>query len=433
MSGEDSAESVVHQLWAELGIDPATKRAVSPDPPRDPPGPIAVCIEPSWSMYDEFVERVATIVGRNLVVVDENDPSALPPDCFGAICLEMWLLQLACVGRGLEVHMFETWRSFELEDMEDRSWPGYKLIGFQQDWRPLVDRAAEELVGARHRASQSYVAKMMGPGDFGTPTVWSQRIAGASGATYSFERVIGLGGTAIVALVRNPSGEPYAAKALSAHRLPIEGREDRFVREGRILSELDHPNVLKVVDLATMDEGTPVLVFEYLPGGSIYQHLAAQGRPELATSMRWLREALLGLSALHEARVVHRDISAKNLLLGASGEVIVGDFGTARHLDDATLTASADRIGSLVYMAPEQFRGAHDVDLTADVYSIGQVGFQLLTGSMPLGNTGSAKSRNPDVPSAVSDLIDAFRSYEPVDRPVNATEALGLLDMSWDR
>jgi hypothetical protein len=143
---EDSAETVVHQLWQKLGIDPATKCAVSPDPPRDPPGPIAVCIERSWPIYDEFVDRVAGIVGPDsIVVVDEDDPSALPPDCFGAIGLEMWLLQPACIGRGLPVHMFETSRSVELEDV-DRSWPGYKFIGFRQDWRPLVDRAAEELV-----------------------------------------------------------------------------------------------------------------------------------------------------------------------------------------------------------------------------------------------------------------------------------------------
>lgn len=231
-----------------------------------------------------------------------------------------------------------------------------------------------------------------------------------------------------MAAVRDETGQRFAAKALSAHRLPVESRRERFEREGRLLAELDDPHVLRVIELARMDDDEPVLILEYLPGGSIYSRLAADGRPDLQTAIRWLRGALLGLKAMHEEGIVHRDISAKNLMFRARDEVVVGDFGTVRHLDDATLTGSIDRIGSLIYMAPEQLREPHEVGFEADVYSVGQVGFQILTGAVPLGNTGSARDHDGSVPKGISAAVEKMRSYSAAARPRDAGAALALLD-----
>ncbi len=268
-----------------IGIDPKTKRAISPDPPRYPPGPIAICIEPWQPTYDEFVKRVTRIAGSDIVVVVTDEKvDALPEDCFGVVGLEMWLPQLECVRRGLEVHMLATMRAVEVEwDRMNSSLPGHRTIGYEEDWRAVVDEEARKLVRAHNEATQHHVASLLSPSDVGKPTVFSRQIMGQSGQVYDFERIVGLGGTAIVAAVRDEEGTRFAAKALSAHRFPIENREERFELEGRLLIEVKHPNVLAAVDLATMDEDTPVLVFEYLAGGSVHARLAT-GRPDRAVA-----------------------------------------------------------------------------------------------------------------------------------------------------
>jgi hypothetical protein len=422
--------SAGHLLEA-LGIDPRTRKAISPDPPSDPPGPIVVGVEPRQPLREGFVERIARIAGADIVeVVEGDDPSLLPAQCFGVIGLEMWSLQLACVARGLGVRMFETMRSFSIDDSYgvDRSWPGYKLIRPDEDWRALVDEAARQLVRLRDESSQRYVKSMLSPADPGEPTVWSRRVLGQSGVEYAFRRVLGLGGTAIVALLEDPSGTSYAAKAPSSHRLPVQDRWQWFEREGRNLAKIKHPNVVAIRDLATMDEEIPVIVMEYVEGGSVHRHLREEGRPDLKTAVHWLRDALRGTAAMHEAGMVHRDLSPKNLLLRPAGGLVVGDFGTVRHLDDATLTASVDRIGSLIYIAPEQFQAPHDAAFAADVYSLGQIGFHLLTGLTPLGNTGAARKHEERVPAGLSELIEKMRSYRAEDRPHNAIEALSLFE-----
>jgi serine/threonine protein kinase len=412
-----------------LGIDPVTHHALSPEPRTDPAGPIAACVERSQPLFEEFVGRVEGVAGADLVVVVEDDDPAALPRCFGAIGLETWLIQIECVRRGIDIAMLETMRSLELDDGfgVNRELPGHRLIGPEDDWREVVDGEARRLVRARDEFGQRYVRSMMSPSDTGKPTIWSRRLRGDSGQVYAFDRVLGLGGTAIVALLRGEDGSGFAAKALSAHRFPVEQTGERFEREGRLLASLEHPNVVRVVDRATLDEGEPVLVLEYLPGGSVYSRLAESGPPSLSMALRWLGDALSGLAAMHARNVVHRDVSPKNLLFRENGELVVGDFGTARHLDDATLTASADRIGSLIYIAPEQLRAAHLAGPEADVYSIGQIGFQLLTGLTPLGNTGPVSRHAPDVPRRISSAVEAMRAYRPEDRPADAGTALKLL------
>lgn len=258
-------------------------------------------------------------------------------------------------------------------------------------------------------------------------TVWSDPLVGSSGAIYSFERVIGVGGTAMVALVRDQAGQIYAAKALSPHRFPVDWTRAGFRREGALLADLEHPNVMRMVDRATMG-GTPVLVMEHLPGGSLYDRLAAERRPQLSLALRWIADSLRGLAAIHTRSLVHRDLSPRNLLLRATGELVVADFGTVRHLRDVAPSASTERIGSLLYIAPEQHQSPARAGPPADVYAVGQIAFQLLTGIAPLGNTGSAASHDPDIPRDISDLVEAMRSYAPSRRPADASVALRMLE-----
>lgn len=147
-----------------LGIDPLTRLRKSPDPRYDPPGPIAVCIEPWQPLYAEFVELVTRIAGPDvIVIVTEDDPALLPSICWGVVGMEMWSMQLACVARGLEVRMFEGMQSFSIDDSNgiDRSWPGYELIGFEKDWRPLVEEATREVVLSRNEFIQRDVLSML--------------------------------------------------------------------------------------------------------------------------------------------------------------------------------------------------------------------------------------------------------------------------------
>lgn len=258
-------------------------------------------------------------------------------------------------------------------------------------------------------------------------TVWSDSLIGRSGTVYSFERVIGVGGTAMVALVRDEAGEIYAAKALSPHRFPVDCTTARFRREGELLANLDHPNVMRVVDRATLGK-TPVLVMEHLPGGSLHDRLTTGGRPAFGAALRWVMDCLRGLAAIHARSLVHRDLAPRNLLFRATGELVVADFGTVRHLREVASSDSAERIGSLLYIAPEQLELPHRAGPSADVYAVGQLAFQLLTGNVPLGNTGPAADHEPAIPLEVSDAVEAMRSYRPSERPADASGALRMLE-----
>jgi tRNA A-37 threonylcarbamoyl transferase component Bud32 len=400
-----------------------------------PRGPIASCVPFRLPLRDELFERVSAQAGSvPVVAVDEDAVSALPADCSAVVGFGAWAIHSGCAyqERGIPVCMVEL-NGLEVLDAFDldRHLPGHASAGSEREWHQIVDDFMQSVTTQWAAEQQAYVTDMLTPSDTGAPTLWRDEIVGRSGRHYRFDRVIGLGGTAIVARVHDEQGTPYAAKALSGHRFPIELTRERFARESRILADVEHPNVLRVLDEAEMDGG-PVLIMEHLGGGSLHARLRRSGRPARPTALRWLRATLRGLSALHKRGIVHRDITPKNLLFRSDDQLVISDFGTVRHLDDATLTAASERLGSLLYIPNEQFESPHEAGFVADVYAVGQIGFLLLAGFPPQGNAGRLGDHVDDIPQEIVDAIDAMRAFRARDRPADATAALErLIGAAW--
>lgn len=205
---------------------------------------------------------------------------------------------------------------------------------------------------------------------------------------------IGAGGMGRVYKVRQPNLDRVVAlKILPPAYAADPEWVERFTREARALARLNHPNIVQVYDFGETvpnerGERFPFLLMEFVDGVNL--------RQALRTGTLTSREALTivpsvcsALQYAHDQGVLHRDIKPENILLDTLGRVKIADFGLAKLHDDKaaglTLTASGAQLGTAAYMAPEQIEKPHDVDHRADIYSLGVVFYELLTGELPLG------------------------------------------------
>ncbi|MFZ5442563.1 MAG: serine/threonine-protein kinase [Myxococcota bacterium] len=215
--------------------------------------------------------------------------------------------------------------------------------------------------------------------------------------TYEIERQLGRGGMGEVWLARHRrlAGKQVAIKVLHVDRqLPQEALA-RFRREAEIAARLEHPNIVQVLDFNTLPTGQPYLVMEYLKGQSLAAR--AQGRVlplEQVTNI--MRQVGAALQAAHHAGVVHRDLKPENIFLvptALGDQVKVLDFGISKLADSNTVqTTDAVLIGTPLYMSPEQALG-HNRDVTgqSDLFSLGSICFELLTGQAPFHADSVAK------------------------------------------
>jgi serine/threonine protein kinase len=206
-------------------------------------------------------------------------------------------------------------------------------------------------------------------------------------AQYVVEAPIGRGGMATVYRARHAElGTPFALKLLD-HRSP-EVR-DRLLAEGRMQARLQHPNVVSVVDVV-VHEGCPGLVMEYVDGPSLQQLVDARTRLPIEARDALVTGILHGVRAAHNAGFVHRDLKPGNILLARTDDRLipkVADFGLARATDDddgARRTRTGMVFGTPVYMAPEQTRNAKDADQRSDVFALGVILYELVTGRVPV-------------------------------------------------
>ena len=202
------------------------------------------------------------------------------------------------------------------------------------------------------------------------------------GGRYRLERALGHGGMATVYLGRDSELDRLVAvKVLAESLAGDEAFRRRFLREARLAARLSHPNVVGVYD-AGEDAGGPFIVMEYVEGRTLAELLAERGRLPADEAVALGLQACHGLEHAHEAGLVHRDVKPQNLLLRSDGTLKIADFGIARAAETTALTQIGTILGTAAYLSPEQALG-EDVTSAADIYSLGAVLYELLTGRPP--------------------------------------------------
>jgi serine/threonine protein kinase len=207
-------------------------------------------------------------------------------------------------------------------------------------------------------------------------------VEGLAGGRYRIENVLGRGGMASVYLARDEELErPVAVKVLAEHLAHQADFHDRFLREARLAAQLSHPNVVQVFDVGEED-GSPFIVMECVEGSTLADELKERGRLDPDEVVDLALQICGGLEHAHAAGLVHRDIKPQNLLLRPDGTVKIADFGIARAAETTRFTQMGSVMGTAAYLSPEQAL-AEEVTAAADLYSLGCVLYELLTGRTP--------------------------------------------------
>ncbi|MGW0879286.1 outer membrane protein assembly factor BamB family protein [Streptomyces sp. NPDC002671] len=259
------------------------------------------------------------------------------------------------------------------------------------------------------------------------------------GGRYELVAFVGRGGMGEVWEGRDRVIERrVAVKVLPHDRRDASGAE-LFFREARTAGGLNHAGVVTVFDLGQdPDDGTLYLVMEFLAGRDLDTVLREDGAPQVPTAVNWAAQTAAALQGAHTAGVVHRDLKPANLMLTPDDQIKILDFGIARYM--AATHKSSKVIGTLAYMPPERFAD-HSGDARSDLYSLGCVLHELLTGSTPfqatepvammaahLNATPQPPGRaRPGVPAALDDLVLALLAKDPDDRPASAAEVCDRL------
>ena len=273
------------------------------------------------------------------------------------------------------------------------------------------------------------------------------RLKRALSDRYAIERELERGGMAVVYLARDVRhNRSVAIKALQPV-LAATVATERFLREIAVTANLQHPNILTLIDSGDAD-GLPYYVMPFVEGQSLRDRLQREGRLPVEEAVRIASEAADALAYAHEKGVIHRDIKPGNILVSA-GHAVVADFGIAAALDDAAigrLTDTGLSLGSPAYMAPEQAMGEKALDPRTDIYCLGCVLYEMLAGQPafegPVASmvtrkiTGEVKplrALRPDVPAALEQVVTRAMATAPADRFPSADAFRRALDAALPR
>jgi eukaryotic-like serine/threonine-protein kinase len=232
-----------------------------------------------------------------------------------------------------------------------------------------------------------------------------------------------------------------ALKVLRSQYAGDEEVAERFRREARSAASLSHPNIVQVYDRGEAEDGTSYIAMEYVPGGTLKEQIGRRGPlgdRETAAVGAQIADAL---GAAHERGVIHRDIKPQNVLVTASGDLKVTDFGIARAASAVTSSASGAIFGTAGYISPEQALG-EPVGPASDLYSLGVILYEMLTGELPFVADNSIAVcmkhvneppcppmlLNPDVPEGMNALVLMLLAKHPADRYGSAMDLLTDLE-----
>src|SRR3954453_17520508 len=222
---------------------------------------------------------------------------------------------------------------------------------------------------------------------------------------YKIIRKLGAGGMADVYLAEDQElGRRVAIKILNDRHAADDQFVERFRREAKNAAGLSHPNIVSIYDRGD-SEGTYYIAMEYLEGRSLKELIVSRGSAPVRTAIEYARQILAAVGAAHKQGIADRDIKPHNVLVGPEGRLKVTDFGIARS-GPSQMTEVGSIIGTAQYLSPEQARGA-PVDQTSDLYSVGVVLYEMLTGQVPFtGDTPLeiAMKHLSEVPKPPSEL-----------------------------
>jgi hypothetical protein len=247
---------------------------------------------------------------------------------------------------------------------------------------------------------------------------------------------LGSGGLGTVYLGRQVSlDREVAVKVLAAEVANDPLFLERLGREASWMAKLRHPNVVMVHDFQALEEGGAAIVMELVKGGTLREVIAQH--PEglaVEAAVRLVKEMAAGLAAAHELGVIHRDLKPENVLMDESGCARLTDFGLALPVDESTgrLTLTGTQVGTLGYMAPEQLKGGV-LDARLDVYALGVVAYELLTGQVPRGHFDAPRKVRGAVPRGVSEAVMRALRARPEERFESVGAFVRALDGGGER
>ncbi|CDH45877.1 serine/threonine-protein kinase [Candidatus Contendibacter odensensis] len=229
---------------------------------------------------------------------------------------------------------------------------------------------------------------------------------------YRIEKIIGKGAMSTVYLaIRESLGRPVALKVLTPKLAADPTFHKRFIKEGRIIAKLGHPHIVLTWD-AGSNEDIYYIAMEYLEAGTLKERIKAGLTPEQAVNI--LCQIAQALDYAHRQNCIHRDIKPANILFRNPEVAVLSDFGIAKNLEDKTqLTAAGWRLGTPNYMSPEQALGK-PVDSRCDLYSLGIVFYEMLTGTRPYQGADAFEIALMHVKGPIPTLPEPLRRFQPV-------------------
>lgn len=258
---------------------------------------------------------------------------------------------------------------------------------------------------------------------------------------YKIIELIGRGGMAYVYKAQDLKLNRYVAvKILREEYTENEQFIKKFDRESQAAAGLADPNIVSVYDVG-VDGDVYFIVMEYVDGITLKQYLTQKGRLDYEEATNFIIDIAEALKCAHEHGIIHRDIKPQNIMLTSDLTPKVTDFGIARAINSATITMTNQTMGSVHYISPEQARGGF-VDARSDLYSLGIMYYELLTGELPFDDDNSVSIAikhiqeditppdqiNPSIPQSVSDVVVRLCQKKPEDRYQSCDELIEDLD-----
>jgi serine/threonine-protein kinase len=258
---------------------------------------------------------------------------------------------------------------------------------------------------------------------------------------YRLEDRIGAGGMSTVYRATDETLQRTVAIKLMNREIATDSDQlERFRREARAVAQLSHPHIVGVIDYGE-DDGRPYIVFEYVEGETLKERIRRSGRLPITEAVAYAIEIARALGTAHARHIVHRDVKPQNVLIDEEGSAKVTDFGIARTLDEEGLTADGRVLGTTDYVSPEQALG-RPVTGQSDLYSLGIVLYEMLTGEVPFKGENQVavamkhvreqlpdvQHKRPEVSSALAAVVDAATAKRIEDRYADDAELIADLE-----